>query len=112
MKRTRRTLPGTLAPGDAYAPSMFPEDAPAPPAPLALFALDPTPGPMATTPAPCPVCTGTDHAGTACPRGAALDLFETAPEPIDPGPLFGTLPGDDFHEYTPGTDAAYQGNGR
>ena len=76
MKRTRRTLPGTLAPGDAYAPSLFPNEAPAPPAPLALFALDAHQADRTPPPAPpCPVCSGFDHPGAPCHRGEAVDLF-------------------------------------
>lgn len=83
-RRTRRTLAGTLAPGDAYAPSLFPEEHPAPAAPLALFDLDAGRiDTSATAPAaPCAVCAAFDHLTAACPRGAAVDLF--APEPIDP----------------------------
>lgn len=83
-RRTRRTLAGTLAPGDAYAPSMFPEEHPAPAAPLALFDLDAgrLPVEARTYAPPCAVCAAFDHQTDACPRGAAVDLF--APEPIDP----------------------------
>lgn len=93
MKRTRRTAPGTLAPGDAYAPSMFPDEHPSPPAPLALF--DDAAGRLdidrAALPpvAPCAVCTATDHVTGACPHGIAPRIF---------------------HEYQPGTDAAYMGS--
>lgn len=77
-KRTRRTLPGTLAPGDAYAPSLFPEEAPAPPAPLALFALEEGAAvlpPLAAPAAPCAVCSAVDHLTAACPYGAPAYLF-------------------------------------
>lgn len=83
-RRTRRTLAGTLAPGDAYAPSLFPDEHPAPAAPLALFDLDAgrLPVEARTYAPPCAVCAAFDHQTDACPRGAAVDLF--APEPIDP----------------------------
>jgi hypothetical protein len=73
-RRTRRTQAGTLAPGDAYAPSLFEEYAP-PPAPLALFALDPVApaGPILTP--RCAVCDDGAHQADRCHRGAALDLF-------------------------------------
>lgn len=73
---TRRTLAGTLAPGDAYAPSLFPEEHPAPAAPLALFATDVgTLGPPSTPALPCVVCGDRDHLTAACPNGAPVALF-------------------------------------
>jgi hypothetical protein len=77
MKRTRRTLPGTLAPGDAYAPSLFEDEHPAPPAPLALFATDTGRADRTPTVTPrCAVCDDDAHQADACPRGAAVSLFE------------------------------------
>lgn len=80
MKRTRRTLPGTLAPGDAYAPSLFPEEHPAPAAPLALFDVDTGRLDIDRTgiapAAPCAVCTSPDHLTAGCPKGIAGELFE------------------------------------
>lgn len=76
-RRTRRTLPGTLAPGDGYAPSLFPTEAPAPAAPLALFATDvgTTLPPLSTPALPCAVCGDRDHLTAACPQGAPVALF-------------------------------------
>lgn len=73
---TRRTLAGTLAPGDAYAPSLFPEEHPAPAAPLALFATDVGRIEAApTTLAACPACGQPDHGPAGCPFGTAGALF-------------------------------------
>lgn len=79
-RRTRRTLPGTLAPGDAYAPSLFGDTGAhaAPPAPLALFATDVGAAvlPPLTRPAlPCAVCGDVDHLTAGCPNGAPVALF-------------------------------------
>lgn len=86
-RRTRRTLPGTLAPGDAYAPSLFGDDpavaGASRPAPLALFSPDVgaalAAAPIAP-PAPCAVCGDADHLTAACYRGAAVALFDLAPD--------------------------------
>lgn len=84
MSRTRRTLPGTLAPGDAYAPSLFPEEHAAPPAPLALFATDVgRTGATAPTLAACPACGQPDHGTAGCPYGTAGELLEDTDHQAD-----------------------------